>query len=302
MGVMRLGRVEVRVMDLEKSIDYYSNVIGLQMTARENNRAYFKAWDEEDHHSLILVESDHPGLEHLAFKVRYEQDLDRFEKALEQNGIRVNRVSKGARIAEGEAIRCTLPTGHVMELYHEIERVGNGLKLNPDPYPENLKGIAPPALDHLLIMGDDVQETTDLLMNVLDFHMSERVVTVDGEQLLATWLFKTNTPHDIAILKGPNGKLHHFAYSLGSWQDVLSAADCLAKNEVAFDVTPTRHGITRGTTIYFFDPSGNRNEVYSGGYVPHADFTPVTWTEDKIGKGVFYHMRELNERFMKAFT
>jgi len=25
---------------------------------------------------------------------------------------------------------------------------------------------------------------------------------------------------------------------------------------------PTRHGITRGQTIYFFDPSGNRNESF----------------------------------------
>jgi hypothetical protein len=25
-----------------------------------------------------------------------------------------------------------------------------------------------------------------------------------------------------------------------------------------------RHGITRGETIYFFDPSGNRNETFAG--------------------------------------
>ncbi|MDI3328646.1 MAG: catechol 2,3-dioxygenase [Alicyclobacillaceae bacterium] len=302
MGIMRLGRVEVRVLDLEKSIDYYSNVIGLQLTARENGRAYFKAWDEEDHHSLIITEADHPGLVHMAFKVRFERELDEYEKALEQYGVRVNRVSKGTRIAEGQAIRFELPTGHLVELYHDIERVGNGLKLNPDPYPENLKGIAPPLLDHLLITGEDVQAATDLLMKVFDFHMSERVVTVDGEQLLAVWLFRTNTPHDIAIIKGPNGKLHHFAFNLGSWNDILRAADCLAKNNVAFDVPPTRHGITRGTTIYFFDPSGNRNEVFSGGYIPHEDFTPVTWTEDQLGRGIFYHMRELNERFTTALT
>lgn len=302
MGVMRLGRVEIRVLDLEKSIDYYSNVIGLQLMARENTCAYFKAWDEEDHHSLILKEADYPGLEHMAFKVRFEQDLEQFEKALEQYGVRVTRVPKGTRLAEGEAIRCTLPTGQAMELYHEIERVGNGLKLNPDPIPDNLKGIAPPALDHLLIMGEDVQETTDLFMKVLDFHMSERIVTLEGEQLLASWLFKTNTPHDIAILKGPNEKIHHFAFSLGCWHDVLHAADCLAKNDVVFDVTPTRHGITRGTTIYFFDPSGNRNEVFSGGYIPHADFTPITWTDDQLGKGIFYHMREVNDRFTRAYT
>lgn len=302
MGLMRLGRVETRVLELEKAVDYYTNVMGLQETGRKDGKVYLKAWDEEDHHSLILTEADQAGLEHLAFKVRYEHELDHFEKQLEKHGLRVNRVSKGSRLGEGEAIRFILPSGHAMELYHEVERVGNGLKLNPHPVPDNLKGIAPPAIDHLLVTAEDVKEVTDLLMNVFDFHMSERIVSVDGEKLLATWLFRTNTPHDIAFITGPNGKLHHFAFSLGDWKDILQAADTLSRNDVVFDVTPTRHGITRGTTIYFFDPSGNRNEVFSGGYIPGPDFTPVTWTEDQLGRGIFYHSRELNERFSQALT
>jgi hypothetical protein len=44
-------------------------------------------------------------------------------------------------------------------------------------------------------------------------------------------------------------------------------------DDVPIDIGPTRHGITRGTTIYFFDPSGNRNEVFAGlGYRVHHDF------------------------------
>ncbi|WP_198591996.1 catechol 2,3-dioxygenase [Kyrpidia spormannii] len=301
MGVMRLGRVEVRVTDFKQSIDYYSNVMGLQLMAQENGRAYFKAWDEDDHHSLILVEADHPGLVHVGFKVRREEELDRFEKALEEYGVRVGRVSKGERLAEGQAIRFTLPTGQVMELYHEIERPGNGLKLNPDPYPANLKGIAPPHLDHLLISGDDVKGTTDLLMNVLDFHMSEQVIL--QEELTATFLFRTNTTHDIAVIKGPDAKLHHFAFALNSWDDVLRAGDWLARNNIAHDEGPTRHGVTRGLTIYFFDPSGNRNEVFSGGYAPGPDFIPVTWTEERFfTRGIFYHRGESNERFSTVFT
>ena len=56
--IMRMGRLELRVLDLEESIDYYKNVIGLHVTGIENGRAYLKAWDEYDHHSIILQESD----------------------------------------------------------------------------------------------------------------------------------------------------------------------------------------------------------------------------------------------------
>lgn len=49
-----------------------------------------------------------------------------------------------------------------------------------------------------------------------------------------------------------------------------------AVDDVSVDVGPTRHGITRGTTICFFDPSGNRNEVFSGGYQTFKDFPAIT--------------------------
>ncbi len=65
---------------------------------------------------------------------------------------------------------------------------------------------------------------------------------------------------------------------------------------------PTRHGITRGQTIYFFDPSGYRNEVFSGGFIYYPDNPKRVWSVDKIGKAVFYYQRESNERFMRVVT
>ena len=67
--VLRIGRVELRVLDLEKSVDYYTNIIGLEETGRMGNSVYLKAWDEFDHHSVILTKSNSAGLAHMAFKV-----------------------------------------------------------------------------------------------------------------------------------------------------------------------------------------------------------------------------------------
>jgi catechol 2,3-dioxygenase len=83
---------------------------------------------------------------------------------------------------------------------------------------------------------------------------------------------------------------------------VRRAGDILAYNGVQIDVGPTRHGITRGHTIYFFDPVGNRNEVFTGGYRPDPDFEPITWTEDQIGRAIFYYEAELNERFLTVHS
>jgi catechol 2,3-dioxygenase len=92
------------------------------------------------------------------------------------------------------------------------------------------------------------------------------------------------------------------AFFLNSWEEVLRAADIIGMKNVSLDIGPTRHGITRGQTIYFFDPSGNRNEVFAGGYMYYPDMPTIEWTMDELGRAIFYHIRELNERFLTVMT
>jgi catechol 2,3-dioxygenase len=133
--------------------------------------------------------------------------------------------------------------------------------------------------------------------------MSERIIPdPHSQELLGAFLFCSNKAHDIAFVKGPNGKLHHFAFWLDNWNDILRAGDILGRNGIKIDFGPTRHGITRGTTIYFFGPNGNRNEVFSGGYMTYADFPCITWTADQIGRAIFYIHQEVNERFSNYLT
>ncbi|MGL4859138.1 MAG: VOC family protein, partial [Enterobacteriaceae bacterium] len=97
-------------------------------------------------------------------------------------------------------------------------------------------------------------------------------------------------------------KLHHVSFYLDSWEQVLRAADLISMKRCSLDIGPTRHGITRGTTVYFFDPSGNRNEVFSGGYISYPDKPVITWDADELGAGIFYHNRNLNEAFLSVVS
>jgi catechol 2,3-dioxygenase len=119
----------------------------------------------------------------------------------------------------------------------------------------------------------------------------------------ATWLARTTTPHDIAFVAGPRMGLHHIAFFLDSWHDILKSADVMAKTKTKIDVAPTRHGITRGETIYFFDPSGNRNETFAGlGYLAQRDRPVTTWDESHLGSGIFYHTGEMVPSFTEVYT
>ncbi len=138
---------------------------------------------------------------------------------------------------------------------------------------------------------------------MLGFYLVEHVVLEDGETDLAIWLSTSIKAHDIAFVRHPEpGKVHHVAFLLESWEKVLRAADIMSMNRVSIDIGPTRHGVTRGTTIYAFDPSGNRFETFCGGYQAYPDWEPIKWTMDDVGRGVFYHDRKLNETFLTVVT
>lgn len=304
MGVMRLGYVHARVTDQAEARAHYGETLGMKLVHQEDGRLYYKAWDEWDHHSVVL-ETGGVGLVKLGYKVERSDDLDAIEKRVRNFGCLTERMSAGENLAVGDGLRVVLPSEHVVELFHEIDYVGTETGIvNPGPFPRHLVGVGVPRIDHALITCEEPEVLERFFAECLGFRASERLVTEPGEdgELIGSWMFCGQTPHDIAFIKGPNAKLHHFAYQLVDWNAIRHAGDIMAMDDVPVDVGPTRHGITRGETIYFFDPSGNRNEVFSGGYLTGPDFPTITWTADELAKGIFYIGREVNERFTSVLT
>lgn len=300
---MRLGYVHVRVTDLDAARSHYSDTLGMHEVAQEPGRLYLKAWDEWDHHSVVLEEGG-VGLVKLGYKVETSADLDAIEQRVARFGCTTARMSKNENLAIGDGLRITLPSDHTLELYAEAEYLGTETgTLNPDPEPRHPRGVAVPHLNHALITTEDPATQERFFQEVLGFRSAERVVTdPSNPELLAAFMFCSNNAHDIAFVKGPNGKLHHFAYELADWSRLLRAGDIFSMDDVPVEVGPTRHGLTRGTTVYFFDPSGNRNEVFAGGYRTQADFPTITWTADQLAKAIFYISRELQESFLSTLT
>jgi len=305
-GVLRPGHAQIRVLDLEESINFYKNVLGLVETGRDSQgRVYFKAWDERDHNSVIIRQADKPGIDFFSFKVDSKATLDKFDADLQAYGVKTERIPAGELLETGERVRFSIPTGHQLELYADKTDIGNGQPyLNPEAcVPAAEHGIAPTRLDHALLYGPDIDGAREILVSVLGFHLVEHIVLEDGKTDLAIWLSCSTKAHDIAFVRHPEpGKLHHVSFLLESWEKVLRAADLMSMNRVKIDMGPTRHGVTRGTTIYAFDPSGNRFETFCGGTFGYPDWKPIKWTFDEVGRGVFYHDRALNEAFLSVVT
>ncbi|MDI9348637.1 MAG: catechol 2,3-dioxygenase [Candidatus Symbiobacter sp.] len=314
MGILRIGHVSLRVLDMKAALDHYINVIGMyKVMEAANGHVYLKCWDEWDKYSVILTEDKEAGMNHLAYKVEKDSDLDDLKKKIEAYGIAAKIMPEGTLPSTGRMLQFNLPSGHDLRLYAQKEYVGTEVgTTNPDPWPDNKHGAGVHWLDHALLMCElnpekginKVAENTKFCTEVLDFFLTEQIVVGPGGAIqAASWLARTTTPHDIAFVGGPRNGFHHMAFFLDSWSDILRAADIMGKHKTKIDVAPTRHGITRGETIYFFDPSGNRNETFAGlGFLAQRDRPVSTWTEDKLWTGVFYHLGEPVPSFTEVYT
>ncbi|HEX2796702.1 MAG TPA: VOC family protein, partial [Immundisolibacter sp.] len=270
-------------------------------------RIYLQAADNQDHHCLILTEASHAGIDHVAFKVGEADDLAEAQAAVKARGMTVRTVAAGDVLGAGAAIAFTLPSGQEMRLLHHLDKIGyaTGMR-NPNPVPPHGKpGARVTHLDHLLLAGERPADTAQFLIEVLDFNLSEQVVAPDGS-VIAAFTTCGHTMHDLAIAPGPNGHLHHIAFGLESRSDVIGAVDIMKEaGTTLMEYGPSRHGVSGVTTIYFFDPAGNRNEVYNGAYqaggVPGL-VPPIVWQAQEFPRGAFYYESVVPESFFAETT
>ena len=302
-GIMRPGFAQIRVLEMSAAIEHYTKRIGFhQVTEGPDGRVYLKAADEFDHHSLVLRRADEAGVDVIAFKCLKDAVLDHYEKRVQKAGVAVDHVKAGEQPGIGRRIGFTIASGHRIELYAEAQTSSPAPRIhNPDVWDLEPHGMAARRLDHSLLYGPDIEKVLAFFTDVLDFRCAERVDMPDG--LLAIWLTCGMKAHDIAFVKHtePN-KLHHIAFELENWDAVGHAGDIITRYEISVDIGPTRHGITRGQTFYFFDPSGNRCEVFAGGYTYYPDNPTRTWDETQVGKGIFYYERQMNEAFLTVVS
>ena len=145
-------------------------------------------------------------------------------------------------------------------------------------------GIAPPRIDHVLVNAEEVGESTQFFMDVLGFRITEQLLDGNGppDGHLAGALALPARPGD-----HPRAQRRRCTTSRsGSTTGTTSATRPTSWPTTASRSTSARPGTASpaASTIYFFDPLGTRNEVFTGGYRPDPDFPTITWTEDNLGR------------------
>ena len=57
----QMAHIEVLTTDLNKSVEFFRDVVGMDETGREENSVYLRAWGDYFHHTLKLTQSEKSG-------------------------------------------------------------------------------------------------------------------------------------------------------------------------------------------------------------------------------------------------
>ncbi|MBO0875832.1 MAG: VOC family protein, partial [Pseudonocardia sp.] len=94
--VIRAGYAELVVTDLDQARWFYCDILGLVVTAEDDNALYLRAFQEYLHHSLVLRKGDVPALARLAYRVRSPREVAVAERYFTELGVPTRRVPQGA--------------------------------------------------------------------------------------------------------------------------------------------------------------------------------------------------------------
>ena len=312
-GVLRPGHVAIRVLEMAPALKHYVDVLGLTEVARDKKgRVFLKAWDEHDHHSVVLREADEAGMDYMGWRVDSPATLKKLAGDIEKSKLcsDLEWIPAGEHPKTGERFRFTIPTGHVMELFAEKEKLGNncgtdGANINPDPWPDGLKGIAPSRFDHCLLYGDDLDGTVKLFTEVLGFGLAEQILAgPDKSLMIGAFLSCSNKAHDVAFIRQPvKGKFHHASFELGSWEKVLRAADILSRTQHVdrHRANAPRHHARRDRVLFRSVGQSERG-VRWWLYLLSRTSLPSPGTTRRWGRGFSTTTGQLNEAFLSVFT
>ncbi|MBS1677070.1 MAG: VOC family protein [Actinobacteria bacterium] len=282
-----LSHVELLTPDLEKSVEYVDQILGLDIVREEGDSVYLRCWGDYYLYSLVLTAAAEPGLGHMAWRAEGPEQLAEVVSRIEASGTQGEWVD-GA-VGHGRAFRFTGPGQHRQEIFWEVERA-EVPAAEKSTYPErpqrnHRRGLAVRILDHVTVTAPDVRGFAGWTGENMGLRTMAAVEPEPG----APWVFAVMTnnekAHDLGCIQdfeGQSGRLHHVAFWVETNHDLTEGAKFILEHGHEVDTGPGQHGIGEQNYLYFRDPVGLRYELNSGGYRNYVpDWETVIWSPEQ---------------------
>jgi catechol 2,3-dioxygenase-like lactoylglutathione lyase family enzyme len=267
--VRKIAHASYEMPDLEKQIEYYTEILGLTLVEHDKGAAYLAS--TVDHHSVVLRTGDAARCVRIGFQIGPDDDLDAYEKQVREKGIKTAR-KKDPEPTIADVVTFEDPKGTVMEVFKRAEFAGQRFQS---------KGIVPHKLGHVAFHVTEVKKTTDFYCDVLGFRVSDWM----GD--FFSFLRCGPDHHTINLMETGSNRHFHTAFELRDWGHLQTACDYLSLNGYKLLWGPGRHGIGHNLFAYHRAPNGLITELFAEldrmneelGY-----FEPRPWHRDRPQK------------------
>src|SRR5580704_16948356 len=145
--VRKIAHATYEMPDLDKQTEYYTEILGLTLTAKEKDTAYLA--NAVDHHSVVLRKGSAAKCVRLGFQIGPDDDLGELERQVGGHGIKTQR-KKDPEPSIAEMVTFEDPKGTVMEVFKRGEFSHQKFQAS---------GIVPHKLGHVAFHVTDVKQT-----------------------------------------------------------------------------------------------------------------------------------------------
>ncbi len=289
--VAHLAHAELLTPEPEKSLWFFTQVLGLTENGSSGDSVYLRTWDDYEHHSLKLTGSNTSGIRRTGLRASSEEALKRRVADIEAAGFGVGWRDGEAGI--GPTYLFKDPDGHEFELYFETEwyrpsgDLKPSLKNQAQAYPA--RGVSVRRLDHVNFLAAQSEPNGRFVSDLLGGRVTEQIMLDDGT-ISAVWTHFAQKSYDLVYTDdwtGVNGRLHHIAFATDSREEILRAADICLDRGVFIETGPHKHAIQQTFFLYVYEPGGNRIELCNplARLIFAPDWVPITWTQAERAKG-----------------
>ena len=237
------GYVALNVSDLDRSIAFYRDLVGLQLEQRVGDDIAFLRCSD-DHHNMVLYRAPEPGIKRMAFELESAQDVDRARDYIRQQGWELTEVNddEARQLHQGTTLRFRVPE-HTLtfEFYAQMDRAGG-------PYVPTVAKIQ--RLGHVVVHCRDRDAFLRTLTEKLNFRVSDHF----GEQVAFLRCFPNPYHHSFGVSRAEKDALHHVNFMVTDVDDVGRANNRLRQHDVPIVYGPGRHDISNSIFLYYLDP------------------------------------------------
>ncbi len=241
----RIGHVTLETPDIDRQIDYFTEIAGLVLAEREKDRAFLAS--KLGPLSVQLERADAPRCARLSFQVAADTDFNAAEKFLSAEGIASVRSSD-----RNPGVRTMLsfddPNGVTIELFPEWTPLGLG---------QEAAGVGVLKLGHVAHVVPEPRKLADFYCSILGFR------ELDWIDDWFAFLRCGPDHHTINFVSGPQIRMHHMAFELKDWAHVQQACELLGRKRMPIIWGPGRHTAGHNIFTYHRNPDDQIVELFT---------------------------------------